>query len=76
MTAIHCAATGCQSTSLTVPGVESVGASSMLSPTQGFAIGNHMAYGPLVGDHERIGVLESTLLFYDGGQWSVIPSAG
>ena len=68
--AIHCAATACQATTLTVPGVDGVAGLAMFSATQGFAIGDHIVYG------QGIGVPQSTLLFYDGGRWNVIPSAG
>lgn len=64
ITVIHCATADCQAISSTLQGANNVGALTMFSATQGFAIDGYL-YGEA-----------NALLYFDGGQWSIIPSAG
>lgn len=64
--AIHCAATGCQANPLVLPGGESTDALSLFSSTQGFAIEGHGIFDEV----------PTGLLYFDDGQWSIIPAAG
>jgi hypothetical protein len=63
VTVIHCEAAGCQAISSKLVGLNGVGALTMFSATQGFAISGRI-YGEA-----------SALLYFDSGQWSVIPAA-
>lgn len=64
----RCDLGGCEVLPPVAPGVVDIQQLSLFSPTQGFAVGDLLVSGdPNLG---------SAFLYFDNGQWSVIPAAG